>query len=141
MAALNRVPGHCYEMPAIINVRYLTRYMLQNVLNKFLVSPRNVSYYNKRQVPYLEMLGTSYSRYTQNYQVLKCHINDLLPLQCDILCRHLVLPPLPATEKLQEQNKLQQYQNTFSETSVWVLKAVHRKWKHSNGAECGAGCV
>ena len=46
-----------------------------------------------------------------------------------------------ATEKLNEQNKLQQYQNTFSEASVWVLKAAHRKWKHTNRTECGARCV
>ena len=110
--------GHCYEMPAIINIRYLTRYMLQNVLNKFLVSYllRNVSYYDKCQVPYLEMLGISYSRYTQNCQVLKCHIHDLLPSQCEILCRHIVLPPL----QLQRS-----YRNKTNSNSTRILSLRH----------------
>ena len=43
---------------------YLTRCTLQNDSSS-----------TKFQVPYLEML--SYSRYTRNCQVLKCHIHDL----------------------------------------------------------------
>lgn len=46
-----------------------------------------------------------------------------------------------ATEKLVGQDKLQQYQVTFPEASVWVLKAVHRKRKHTNRTECATRCV
>jgi len=54
-----------HEIPGIVNIKHLNRYMLQNVSYYYYqwmsgIVPRDVRY-------------ISYSRYTWNCQVLKCH--------------------------------------------------------------------